>query len=176
MAALSRIRVLMLSSTGRSHLTAALLVLGLVACDAQPQGSAQQPQAQKQGKTVGAELTGYNHTDKTIGAFYVNGEWGGNITPGSGGGSFVCCVSLPDPWQPGMTVTVSWEDHELKTQERVVPVPEYVAKQAGILNVHFLRSGEIRVFALNSILLHKDYPLKGPEAQLKPGVPLDIRY
>jgi hypothetical protein len=166
----------MLSSTGRSHLAAALLALGLVACDAQPPGSTQAPQAKKQGKTVGAELTGYNHTDKTIGAFYVNGEWGGNITPGSGGGSFVCCVRLPDPWQPGMTVKVSWEDHELKTQERVVSVPEYDARTLSDFNVHFMRGGEIKVFAYRGGLLHKDYPLKGPEAQLKPGVPLDIRY
>jgi Protein of unknown function (DUF3304) len=156
----------MLSSTGRSHLAAALLALGLVACDAQPQGSVQQPQAQKQGKTVGAELTGYNHTDKTIGAFYVNGEWGGNITPGSGGGKFVCCVRLPDPWQPGMTVTVSWEDHELKTQERVVPVPQYERQNVGTMNVHFLRSGEIKVFVGMTGLRHPDYPLKGKEAEM----------
>lgn len=29
------------------------------------------------GRTVSANLTGYNHTDKTIGAFYVDGVGGG---------------------------------------------------------------------------------------------------
>ena len=128
----------------------------------------------KQGKTVSAELTGYNHTDKTIAAFYVNGEWGGNITPGSGGGKFVCCVDIPKPWQEGYTVTVTWEDHELKTQKREVLVPRYDASKAGGMNVHFLRSGEIKVFVGMTFLGHPDYPLKGKESELKPGVPIDI--
>jgi Protein of unknown function (DUF3304) len=160
----------MFSPVRQSRFAAALLVLvlvlGLVACDAKPPGSAQEPQAPKRGKTVGAELTGYNHTDRTIGGFYVNGEWGGNITPGSGGGSFICCVPLPDPWQPGMTVTVRWEDHELKTQERVVPVPQYDPNKVAQMNVHFLRSGEIKVFVGMTGLRHPDYPLKGKEAEM----------
>ena len=127
----------------------------------------------KQGKTVSAELTGYNHTGKTIGAFYVNGEWGGNITPGAGGGKFVCCVELPNPWQEGYTVTVTWEDHEGKMQKREVPVPKYDPKTLSDFNVHFLRSGEIKVFALRFGLRHRDYPLTGPESELRPGVPID---
>ncbi len=130
-------------------------------------------QSAKSGKTVSAELTGYNHTDKTIGAFYVNGQWGGNITPGSGGGSFVCCVQLPSPWLEGYKVTITWEDHEGKMQKREVPVPKYDPKTLSDFNVHFLRSGEIKVFALRFGLRHRDYPLTGPEAELKPGVPID---
>ncbi len=125
-------------------------------------------------KTVPAELTGYNHTDKTIAAFYVNGEWGGNITPGAGGGSFVCCVELPVPWRPGLTAKITWEDHELKMQAREVAVPEYDPKTLSTFNVHFLRSGEIKVFVNRLGLGHPDYPLKGKEAELKPGVPIDL--
>ncbi len=124
------------------------------------------------GKTVGASLTGYNHTDKTIAAFYINGEWGGNITPGAGGGSFVCCVELPAPWQPGLKVKVSWDDHEGKTHSRDVEVPKYDPKTLSAFNVHFLRSGEIKVFANRLSLWHPDYPLKGQEAELKPGEPI----
>lgn len=127
----------------------------------------------KASKTVSAEVTGYNHTDKTIGAFYVNGEWGGNITPGAGGGKFVCCIELPNPWQEGYTVTITWEDHEGKMQKREVSVPKYDPKTLSDFNVHFLRSGEIKVFALRFGLRHRDYPLTGPEAELKPGVPID---
>lgn len=70
----------------------------LVACDArapatQSTASSAAAVPTRHGKTVSADLTGYNHTDKTIAAFYVDGQWGGNITPGSGGGSFVCCIS-----------------------------------------------------------------------------------
>ncbi|MEO8154490.1 MAG: DUF3304 domain-containing protein [Rhizobacter sp.] len=137
-----------------------------------PAESATASQSAKSGKTVGAELTGYNHTDKTIAAFYVNGEWGGNITPGSGGGKFVCCIALPAPWYPGLKVKVTWEDHEGKMQAREVAVPEYDPKTLSGFNVHFLRSGEIKVFANRLSLWHSDYPLKGKEAELKPGIPI----
>jgi hypothetical protein len=124
------------------------------------------------GKPVPASLVGYNHTDKTIAAFYVDGVWGGNITPGSGGGSFVCCADLPDPWHEGYSVTITWEDHEGKMQKRVVPVPRYDPKTLSDFNVHFLRSGQIKVFAVRMTLGHRDYPLTGSESELKPGVPI----
>ena len=154
------------------------LLLLFTACE--PRASAAQSTASspaatpaKLGKKVTADLTGYNHTDKTIAAFYVDGQWGGNITPGSGGGSFVCCISLPVPWHEGTEVTVSWEDHELKTQSRKVVVPRY-SDRGGGMTVHFLRDGQIKVFVGMTVLAHPDYPLKGKEAELRPGVPLDI--
>jgi hypothetical protein len=128
--------------------------------------AAQDAKAAARGKTVSASLVGYNHTDKTIAAFYVNGAWGGNITPGSGGGSFVCCAQLPDPWREGYTVTITWEDHEGKMQERVVPVPKYEPKTVAGFKVHFLRDGQIKVFANRVMLGHPDYPLKGAEAKM----------
>jgi hypothetical protein len=163
-----RMRTNMAKAQNAAQVGVLLLALALVGCHAEPQPAAQglSPQKRQQGKTVNAQLTGYNHTDKTIGAFYVNGNWGGNITPGSGGGSFVCCVPLPDPWQPGMTVTVSWEDHELKTQQRVVPIPQYERKDVGTMNVHFLRNGEVKVFVGMLGLRHPNYPLKGKEAEM----------
>ncbi len=134
--------------------------------------SATASQPAKPGKTVGAELTGYNHTDQYISAFYVNGEWGGNIFAGTGGGKFVCCVQLPVPWYPGLKVKVTWDDHEGKTHSREVAVPQYDPKTLSGFNVHFLRTGEIKVFANRLSLWHPDYPLKGKEAELKPGVPI----
>lgn len=144
------------------HYFAAAACLALSACDGAGIGWP--------GKTVPADLTGYNHTDGTIGAFYVNGQWGGNITSGSGGGSFTCCVELPNPWHDGLTVRVKWEDYDRVIHERDVPVPRYEAKKAGGLNVHFLRSGEIKVFAGMTFLGHPDYPLKGEEAKMPPSV------
>lgn len=157
-------------------ITAIILVsVGLLGCDAQIAGEAKGAVAAKaSGKTFGASLTGYNHTDKSIGAFYVNGGWGGNVFPGTGGGSFVCCVDLPNPWYEGFSVTVEWEDHEGKMQKRVVPVPQYHAKTSSGFKVHFLRNGELKVFAGPVYLGHRDYPLKGVEAELKPGVPIEI--
>lgn len=153
-------------------ITAAFALLGCKpSASGEPSAEASAAESAKPSKTVSAELTGYNHTDKTIAAFYVNGQWGGNITPGAGGGKFVCCVKLPRPWHEGYTVTVTWEDHELKTQKREVVVPKYEAEKAGGMNVHFLRSGEIKVFVGMTMLGHPDYPFKGKDAQLKPGVP-----
>lgn len=115
-------------------------------------------------------ITGYNHTDKTIASFAINGVWGGNVFPHTGGGSSACCLQLPMPWHDGLTVKVDWEDDKGQQHERVVPVPRYDAKSLGIFNVHFLRSGEIKVFDLNGILGSPDYPLQGDEANLSPGI------
>ena len=128
--------------------------------------------ASKAGKTVSANLTGYNHTDKTIGAFYVNGIWGGNITPGSGGGSFACCVELPFLWKEASSVKITWEDHEGKTHSTEVAVPKYDPETLSALNVHFLRTGAIKVFANRLSLWHPDYPLQGEEAELRPNEPI----
>ena len=125
-------------------------------------------------RTVSANLTGYNHTDKTVGAFYVNGVWGGNVTPHAGGGSFVCCAELPAPWHAGAAVKIEWEDHLGQMHERQVRVPQYEAATLSRLSVHFLRSGEIKVFANRLSLWHPDYPLKGKEAELRQGVPIDV--
>jgi hypothetical protein len=118
-----------------------------------------------------SQITGYNHTDSTIASFSVNGVWGGNATPHTGGGSSTCCLQLPEPWHSGLSVKVSWEDAQGAQHDREVPVPEYKESSLGIFNVHFLRSGEIKVFDLNGILGSPDYPLQGEEANLKPGVP-----
>ena len=157
--------------------TATILVsVGLLGCDAQMVGGLTRAAAGAfaSKKTFGASLTGYNHTDKSIGAFYVNGSWGGNIFPGTGGGKFVCCVDLPNPWHEGLSVTVEWEDEDGSMHKRVVPVPQYEARKSSGLKVHFLRSGQIKVFAGPTFLGHPDYPLKGVESELQPGVPIEI--
>jgi len=136
----------------------------------------------KKPATTSLELTGYNHTEQGIGSYSVSivggeGTGAGYLDSGSGGGGFTCCVSVPTIWQPSMTVTVKWDGWEKgaeKTLTRVVPVPKYDAKTAGTLDVHFLYSGEVKVFVTMYTLGHRDYPLKGKEAEMKPGVPLKI--
>jgi hypothetical protein len=131
-----------------------------------------------------AGVTGYNHTEKSIGYYTVSsgdGKGGGIevgfLDAGAGGGGLTCCVLVPRVWPPGMTVKVTWESWTKKTPQtltRVVPVPKYDAKTAGSLNVHFLYNGEVKVFITKYSLGHRDYPLKGKEAEMKPGVPLKI--
>ena len=68
-----------------------------------------------------------------------------------------------------MEATIRWSDGSLKNeQERVVEIPRY--GDGGKFDVHFLRNGEIKVFVTGYALWHPDYPLKGEEAEMTPGV------
>ena len=150
------------------------VAIGLAACQKQADG-AQAATAVRPGTTVGAgsfssQITGYNHTDKTIASFNVNGVWGGNVTPHANGGD-TCCLQLPLPWKPGLKVKLDWEDDQGRQHSRAVEVPRYDPNSIGIFNVHFLRIGDIKGFDINAFLGHPDYPLKDDEADLKPGVP-----
>lgn len=121
-----------------------------------------------QDKSVGTNVVGYNHTEQTI-EFTVDGGTGGLVQAHKGGGKFACCIGVPDPWRPGLSVTVAWsQGDDERWHERVVPVPAY--DRIGDLAVHFLRNGDIKVFVTMYALWHPDYPLKGEDAQLKPGV------
>lgn len=176
-----RLRILRTGQCGISI----CLFLALFACDAkQPVQPATPSSSQasvvpvaKSGKMVSGNLVGYNHTDKAIGAFYVDGEWGGRIGAGGGGGSFVCCGKIPEKWTSDVTVKVEWDDWSSGSAvrfSRVVPVADYSKYKISSINVHFLRSGEIKVFANMLALEHPAYPLKGKEAELKPGVPIEV--
>jgi hypothetical protein len=152
----------------------AVLCAGLfnVACSAEP-------------SPLQLAVTGYNHTEKEIGFFTVgrgDGKGGdgtevGYLGPGTGGGGETCCILAPAVWPQGMTVKVTWESWTKSTPQtltRVVPVPKYDAKDASTLDVHFLHNGEVKVFVTKYMLGHRDYPLKGKEAEMKPGVPVKI--
>jgi hypothetical protein len=131
----------------------------------------------KEPATTSLELSGYNHTKESIGSYAVSivggeGSGAGYLDSGSGGGGFTCCVSVPTVWRPDMTVTVKWDGWEKgaeKNLARVVPVPKYDAKTAGLMNVHFLQNGEVKVFVTQYTLGHPDYPLKGMDAKMPPS-------
>lgn len=119
---------------------------------------------------IATNLVGYNHTDQSIGHFSVDGKEGSFLAAHSIGG-FICCMSVPNPWSPGMEVTVGWTDrYDRNYQEHRVPVPKYDAQNTAQMSVHFLRNGTIKVFVPSAGLGNRDYPLKGPEAELTPGV------
>jgi hypothetical protein len=115
---------------------------------------------------ISVSMVGYNHTDVGIYAFEVNGRGGPNIGAHKGGGSFTCCVTVPRIHKPGMTAKVRWV-HRIDDvpQERIVPVPPYRPEDVGLLTLHFLRDGSIKVFVTMTLLGHPAYPLKGDEAR-----------
>lgn len=56
---------------------------------------------------------------------------------------------------------------EAPYKERLVPVPEH-DKVSGF-SIHFLRSGEVKVFVSRYVLGAPQYPFTGPEARLREG-------
>lgn len=115
---------------------------------------------------ISVQLVGYNHTDDYIGAFYVDGTWGGNVFEHSGGGSFACCIGVPRKWTSDLKVRIDWVDKNSKEHTISLPVPNYNSENVGQINVHFLKNGKIKVFVTGAGLRHPTYPLKGEEAKL----------
>jgi hypothetical protein len=128
-----------------------------------------------------AQISAYNHTKDYIHQFYVDGTWGGNSFAYGGGGKFVCCMSYPRQWRPGMVATVRWttsssdpkatgDETTEHWDEMVVPIDLY--RQAGTtLNLHFLAHGEMRLVISSLRAYHPDYP--GPAA---PVMPADFKF
>ena len=58
--------------------------------------------------------------------------------------------------------------------EKIVSIPQYTSSDASIFVVHFLHDGSYKVFVTKYSLGHRKYPLSGKEAELEPGVPLEI--
>lgn len=58
--------------------------------------------------------------------------------------------------------------------EKTVLVPQYSRAEASMFVVHFLYDGSYKVFVTKYLLGHRKYPLAGKEAELKPGIPLEI--
>ncbi|WP_235426666.1 DUF3304 domain-containing protein [Xanthomonas cerealis] len=145
-----------------ARLLAVLMLLSLlVSCKAEPSTTAE------------ASISPYNHTEDYIHQLYIDGQWGGNSSPYGGGGSFVCCVTYPRQWRPGLTAKVRWTTSsgipgirsEPVWHEKVVPIERY-EKPGTTLNVHFLPEGKVRLLIWNGSAGSKGY--KGPDAPVKP--------
>ncbi|SDI06770.1 DUF3304 domain-containing protein [Janthinobacterium sp. YR213] len=127
-------------------------------------------------------VSGYNHTEHGIGGYLVTLSTGsevevGYLDAGAGGGGYTCCLSIPAVWKPGMTATIRMstiKNGKEISVEKTVPVPKYVSSDAGRFIVHFLHNGNYKVFVTKYALGHRKYPLSGKEAELEPGVPLEI--
>ncbi|MDR0277396.1 MAG: DUF3304 domain-containing protein [Paucimonas sp.] len=131
-------------------------------------------------------IEGINHTHWSINRFSVDGRSALDIIgpwQGGGGGYF----SMPARWVPGMTVKVEWETgvaypdgfpgfadsvayeawySAVKAQSRqlhkIVSVPEYTAKEACGITVHFLPCDDIQVTTSCLGYGRPGYPIKTP--------------
>lgn len=128
----------------------ALVMPWLSGCQASPSSK----------ETVGVMLTGLDHLDThlSIQEFSVNGVSGHQA---GRGGSSVCCVSLPAVWRPDLQVKVQWAVTDWKRKvysehELIVPVERY--DEVGMLYVHFLTDGHVRVITFNGYPEKEGYP------------------
>ena len=120
---------------------------------------------------TGVGLTGIDHLADhlSVQEFSVNGTSGAQAGKG---GRVVCCVSLPDQWQPGMTVKVrwnvtNWRDCKGEEHEAVVPVEKY--EEVGDLQVHFFPNNKVRV--VSSIYAPWSGPMPGSKYPIKDPIP-----
>ncbi|MES2248236.1 MAG: DUF3304 domain-containing protein [Pseudomonadota bacterium] len=127
-------------------------------------------------ESYSASLSPYNHTADHIEP-YVDGVFGGHSSAYGGGGSFVCCISYPAAWRPGLSAKVRWatssgipgdrrpQAYVQHWHEKVVPIEEYTVP-GGTLNIHFLPEGEVRLIISSKGAGAKNYP--GPAYPVKP--------
>jgi len=138
-----------------------LLVLLLSAC-----AGAGSNRLIAEGKTS-TPVSAVSHYGKGIGIgdFYINGQWGGVLYDGwGGGGATVCCVTLPRATNAPTMVTVKWKTYRTGvTEERwhEVTVPVHfdvpLGKSDG-LKIHFLPGHRVEVWSARIGLWDPEYP------------------
>ncbi|MGM0825031.1 MAG: DUF3304 domain-containing protein [Pseudomonadota bacterium] len=98
-------------------------------------------------------LTGHNHTDRPIGSFWVDGNWGGNLSAYSGGlytrGGNTCCWSFKGDsvevvWILSMTGEQKRQGVEEERHSVTLPMPSYSPKDKR-LHVHFLPGNQVEI-------------------------------
>jgi hypothetical protein len=112
----------------------------------------------------GVSYVGVNHTSEGVVDVTINGTGGIMAAYPHGTSGDVCCVTVPNRWKPGISVTIAWEDggrlllddqgkevirngHTVlvrgQRKTKVVSVPQYDVPQ--ILWIHFFPSDEIKL-------------------------------
>ncbi|SFB83634.1 DUF3304 domain-containing protein [Collimonas sp. OK412] len=116
---------------------------------------------------IGTTVSAVSHYGKGIGIgdFYINGQWGGVLYDGwGGGGATVCCVSLPRTTNAPTMVTVKWETYrtavaEERWHEATIPVHFSVPPGDGDgLKVHFLPGHRVEIWYARIGLWDPEYP------------------
>ncbi|SUC18946.1 Protein of uncharacterised function (DUF3304) [Proteus vulgaris] len=136
---------------------------------------------------LGAGLQGYNHTQYSITAFSIN-EGYGSI------GGTVCCVMIPEKWQPNLIAYIQWEkldkskisqapdfdqveaynrwekelDRYTTYHEAWVPIPQY--DEPCSVKVHFLPCDEVKITTSCKGYGHPEYPINEPHNLKEPAV------
>ena len=116
-------------------------------------------------------MVGLNYTDEYIHMYKVNGYSAFNVSAYGGGGKFVCCVTVPHNWRPGLKATVRWtkdDDVAEYWKERIVEIPAYKKKDIGFMAVHFFPGDVVKVLVTDKSTGHPSYPYPDPTDFRKP--------
>jgi len=126
-------------------------------------------------KNFPTTLTGVHHlgSDYYINRFYINRSISDNVGDGGGGGSKVCCLSLPRKWSPALTADVRWEViHILRAPDPTVqdtaevegiyraqvPIEKYT--KSGNFYVHFFPGRRVRIVVTETPSYSEDHPVQ----------------
>jgi hypothetical protein len=91
------------------------------------------------GDTVGVGIKSLNYSGKEVSYIAVekpedpNGGGGGDaLNPYSGGGSTICCFSIPNKWSPDLKVVIEYQFYpETTYRKQLVSVAPYAAGKLG---------------------------------------------
>lgn len=119
-----------------------------------------------QSNEASVPITGLNYTSEEITHFVINNYDGANVPAHSGGGSYVCCVTIPRRWRPGLEITIRWTKDsrdQSNWKTKVITIPEYKIEDIGYLAAHFYPDGEVKVLVTTKSNQYPGYPYPEPK-------------
>lgn len=140
-------------------------------------------------ETVAVSYAAYNHTDKSIVSFVINGEGGILAASAHGGGGSMCCAILPKRWRPGLMATIKWQEDDIPIfnsdgtrkvidgvpatkespwKERTVEVPKYEGEM-GTFFIHIFPGDEVKVLMNIYGAGNPQHPLPHPSGFKREG-------
>lgn len=129
---------------------------------------------------IPVSLVGVQHLggDYLIARFYINKSIGDTVGEGGGGGSEVCCLTLPRDWNPTLKADVRWEVHHIiRSTDPAVParaeltgiyqaqVPVEPYLKAANFYVHFFPEGRVRIVVSPITSDGERHPIRWGDAQ-----------
>ncbi|WP_366070380.1 DUF3304 domain-containing protein [Halomonas sp. CnH100-B] len=103
--------------------------------------------------SISGSLIGHNHTDRPIGSFWLDDNWGGNLSAYSSGlytrGSATCCWSFKGDsvevvWVLSMTGEQKRQGIEEERRSVNLSMPAY-SQEDQYLHVHFLSDNQVEL-------------------------------
>jgi hypothetical protein len=174
----------MTSKEEAKYIKLALIALGLVLVAGLASVGWWWKEQQKMNELVSPGLILINYTDHAVYASVhynksPDPEDGASdrVRPHAGGGSLVCCVTIPLRWRPGIKMSVWYSTKDWKKEDgqtKIIELPPYPNGDAADLILSFLPDETIELFSSRYAPGHPKWPgkMKGyPGEVLDSGEP-----